>query len=246
MAAEKPKKIPNLAIIGCSSSGKTTLTRKLAELYGGVAISLDAPNMDGRSSVSVGAKPKEFMEGDPYRDQMMKEAAEAVKAKKPFFIDDAFTDIIQRLNRRTTKIVLLLPTPAVLYRNIRARNIKAHSAGQERFASHVLRQLSGFLVQQDKLDKKQSKAKQPSIEISPKDLVNLLELDKMFYDQQDWNRWEAVVLETLHLYGFSILSLSPKSKNKPITFVAKDIGQHITIINDKNTEEIIKEILDNL
>ena len=73
-------KIPNIAIIGCSSAGKSTIVRLLAEQSGGVIVSLDAKNADGRSIISVApVNPKEFMEGDPIREKMMQEAKDYIE-----------------------------------------------------------------------------------------------------------------------------------------------------------------------
>lgn len=238
-------KIPNIAIIGCSSAGKSTIVRLLAEQSGGVIVSLDAKNADGRSLVSVTpVNPKEFMEGDPIREKMMQEAKEANKHKKPFFIDDAFVDIIQYLNKRTTRIVLLIPTMARIIKNVKARNLKAVTAGQERFAANVLAQLIDFLVPSVKLTKAQEKQ---AIWICARDIYTAVELDKMFYDQRDWDRWEAVLLSSLHKFGFGIDDLKSKVKlTKYKAFLPKNIGQHFTVIADEqNPQELIKIILSN-
>lgn len=235
----KLEKIPNIAIIGCSSAGKSTIVRLLAEMSGGVVVSLDSKNADGRSLVSVvKPNPKEFMEGDPIREKMMQEAKEANRHKKPFFIDDAFTDIIPYLNRRTTKIVLIVPTIDRIIKNVKSRNLKAVTAGQERFASNVLSQLANFIDSA-------GDDKGLAISICAKDIYTATELDKMFYDQRDWCRWEAVLLQNLHYFGFGIDDLKSKPKmNKHKLFFPKNIGQHITIIADQQTpQEIIKAIL---
>ncbi len=243
-----PVKMPNIALIGCSSAGKSTIVRLLAELSGGVAIGLDAENADGRSLASLAKpNPKEFMEGDPIREKMMQEAKEANRRKKPFFIDDAFVDIIQYLNKRTTKIVLIIPTIGRIIKNVKARNLKAATAGQERFAANVLNQLRDFLeyIEPERVEKLNKTTQSLITWICPKDIYTAIELDKMFYDKQDWDKWETILLRNLHNFGFGINDLKSKTKYK--AFLPKNIGQNLTLIADQQSpQELVKYILENL
>jgi len=238
-------KFKNIAVLGCSSSGKSTIVAKLAEMFDGVVVSLDSHNADGRSLAAVGAKPKEFMEGDLIRQKMMEEAKEASKHKKPFFIDDAFTDIIPYLNKKTTKIVLIIPTITRIMKNVKSRNMNAVTSAQERLVSSVLLQLVDFIrIASEQEQKQEKQEKNNGIWVSPKDIYTATELDKMFYDRQDWDKWEAILLRNLHLFGFGVDDLKTKTRfNKSYLFIPKNIGQHTTIISDDQTPSDLIDLL---
>jgi hypothetical protein len=103
----------------------------------------------------------------------------------------------------------------------------------------VLSQLFDFIRPATEKDNDQH-----GIWISPKDIHDAIELDKMFYDKQDWDRWETSLLRGLHIFGFGIDDLKSKTKlNKYKLFMPKNIGQHLTIISDDQTPSEIVELI---
>lgn len=84
------------------------------------------------------------------------------------------------------------------------------------------------------LKKIHKKSQNSIIWISPQDIHDLMEYDKIFYKSDSYVDWEHSLLKALHYFNFSIDHFE-KEKSKKIPFIARNVGQKYTIIVDENT-----------
>jgi hypothetical protein len=195
------------------------------------------------------------------RQKMVQEAEDAIKLGKHFFMDDAFPAIVYYIPKTIKcNIILVLPTIDRMKYNIRKRNEEARSSGDERYIQVILDQFADFIMrrpeQENKEEMKIKKVKKVKekdkdscnrcaelkkihkkpqnsvIWISPQDIHDLMEYDKIFYKSESYVDWEHSLLKALHYFNFSIDHFE-KEKSKKIPFIPKNVGQKYTIIVDE-------------
>lgn len=246
---KKENKIPNLIIIGPSSSGKTTICEILAKTYKGIRISLDGRTDAGRGIYEIAKLPRtgkidpaHFTNknaGDLIRLKMIQEALKAEEKNIPYFMDDAFDDIIDlaRKYKLNAKIIILMPTFETIRDHIIKRNIKANNPCEERTVFNTLSQLNKLCsVHSVKLH-----TNAPFLDIKIGDIIDLMKIDKIFYSENEYSEWEKRVIDCLHMYKFSVFN--GKGQKKYI-YSRPYIGS-IPIICHKNQkpEQLIGEII---